>query len=59
VRGDTGLVSTDHRTLAYAVLADWPPDRDRLDRDLVLASMRAIGQNLRERLDVADRSSIP
>lgn len=59
VRADTGLVSTDHRTLAYAVLANWPPDRDRLDRDLVLASMRAIGQNLRGWLADADRGSRP
>ena len=44
-RADVGLVTGPRGTLAYAVLANWPATLDR--RDAVLASMRAVGVELR------------
>ena len=44
-RVDVGLVTGARGTLAYAVLANWPAGLDR--RDVVLASMRTVGLELR------------
>lgn len=46
VRGDVGLVAGPARTLAYAVLAQWPEAVDA--RDAVLATMRRLGGQLRK-----------
>lgn len=51
VRADVGWLRAGGTTLAYAVLAAWPPDRD--ERDPVLAAMRALGAQLRDRLRAA------
>jgi beta-lactamase class A len=50
-RADVGWVRAGGATLAYAVLAAWAPDRD--ERDAVLAAMRALGAQLRDRLRAA------
>lgn len=49
VRVDTGLVLGARRSLAYAALANWPPEADATDA--ALTSMRAIGAELRRLVD--------
>lgn len=49
VRADVGLVTGPRRTVAYAVLANWTRGDD--ERDEALARMRAIGDDLRSRLN--------
>jgi beta-lactamase class A len=48
VRADVGLVGTSSTALAYAALANWPTEDDH--RDDVLAAMRRLGAQLRDRL---------
>lgn len=45
VRVDVGVIEGPRRALAYAVLAEWEPDRD--PRDDVLSAMRSVGRRLR------------
>jgi beta-lactamase class A len=47
VRADVGLVEIDGDRTAYAAICNWPTDGPDL-RDEVLATMRAIGEALRE-----------
>jgi beta-lactamase class A len=47
VRSDVGLVEVDGHRTAYAAICNWPTDGPDL-RDEVLATMRAIGEALRE-----------
>lgn len=42
VRGDVGIVMTDERRVAYAVLAQWEQGKD--PRDAVLAAMAEVGR---------------
>jgi beta-lactamase class A len=44
-RADVGVVTGPRATVAYAVIANWPPGDDR--RDAVLADMRALGHDIR------------
>ncbi len=53
VRVDVGLVELDGRRTAYAAICNWPTDGVDL-RDDVLATMRAIGEALRQ----LDRSGV-
>ena len=48
VRAEAGLVSTESRTIAYAVLARWPsaPENDHARAVTVLARMRQIGAEI-------------
>ncbi|TWP37335.1 serine hydrolase [Leekyejoonella antrihumi] len=52
VRGDTGLVTRDGVTVAYAAVANWTPGaREDPDRATVMTRMRAIGNDIRTRLN--------
>lgn len=46
VRADAGWVRTPHRAIAYAAIANWSPAPGV--QDAVLASMRAIGEHVRD-----------
>ena len=50
VRADVGVVSGEHRRIAYAVLANWNDDADPAVRDEVLDVMRSFGEWIRLRL---------
>lgn len=49
VRADVGIVRTPRRTLVYAAIANWVPAPGA--QDAVLASMRAIGEQVRAAAD--------
>ncbi len=52
VRADTGLVTRDGVTVAYAAIANWDAaDRDDPDLRGVLTRMREIGETIRARLE--------
>lgn len=50
IRADVGLVRDGDRAVGYAVIANWPTDDSPPGLDAVLARMRRIGAEIRDRL---------
>jgi beta-lactamase class A len=46
IRADVGCVSGESYTLSYAVIANWPKERQDL-RDSILAGMNSVGRSIR------------